>query len=412
MNPHKGISNPVYRRIRDDLCRRIRLGEWGLHSPIPKRTELAQYYGVARKTIEQAIAPLLKEGILQARRRSGTIVCKIPPPPPEEVILQQQRVKRENWYPPREMGARTVHVIGSINPLHLGYFLDHGEAPWLFAIMEGVRQEAEACGYRPHFINAMVPWSGEVDWLGALASLGDEKDCPLIIATPEAPLAAEQEVLSTLHRFHCPVVLIPPAELATGLPQLYTDHLHAGVESARHVHQQGCRRMIGVFPFLSEWEEQRLEGIREYTAAHRIAFEAIRRPEGCQDWDLSSQEGRDRYVRWVIDDKSGELDGDSAFICANDIIAVHLLAELRQVVDDARKLPLVTGFDDTWFGRKAGLTTFAHPLEEFGRYAVRTIHAILHGRPFSTRTAMPPRLIARESTQRLDPEEVPHDTRN
>lgn len=67
---------PLYARIRDDLRGRIERGEYAVGSVIPSELELADEYGVSRPTVRQAVQELADEGLLDKRRRRGTVVCQ------------------------------------------------------------------------------------------------------------------------------------------------------------------------------------------------------------------------------------------------------------------------------------------------------------------------------------------------
>ncbi len=65
---------PVYFQIALDLRRRLAAGEWANGQRIAAELHLAELYGVSRVTIRQALAELVKDGLLERRRGSGTYV--------------------------------------------------------------------------------------------------------------------------------------------------------------------------------------------------------------------------------------------------------------------------------------------------------------------------------------------------
>ena len=69
---------PAYYQIAVDIRNRILQQEWEVGSSIPAETELAAAYGVSRVTMRQAIAELVKDGILERKRGSGTFVNREP----------------------------------------------------------------------------------------------------------------------------------------------------------------------------------------------------------------------------------------------------------------------------------------------------------------------------------------------
>ncbi len=63
---------PVYYQIALDLRVRIGHGEWSSERRLPSEKELAREYQVSHMTMRQAIAELVKEGLVSRQRGSGT----------------------------------------------------------------------------------------------------------------------------------------------------------------------------------------------------------------------------------------------------------------------------------------------------------------------------------------------------
>jgi DNA-binding GntR family transcriptional regulator len=58
----------AYRRIADDLRRRIEAGELGPGDVLPSEATLVEQYGVARGTARQAFTDLNRAGFIEIRR--------------------------------------------------------------------------------------------------------------------------------------------------------------------------------------------------------------------------------------------------------------------------------------------------------------------------------------------------------
>ncbi len=71
---------PAYYQIAVDVRERIQRQEWTTGAQIPPESELAKLYGVSRVTMRQALAELVKDGILVRQRGSGTFVSQRPLP--------------------------------------------------------------------------------------------------------------------------------------------------------------------------------------------------------------------------------------------------------------------------------------------------------------------------------------------
>lgn len=65
---------PKYKVIEDDLLTKIKNGTYKPGTLIPKEMELMEIYSVSRPTVRQAIKVLVDKGLLEKRKRRGTIV--------------------------------------------------------------------------------------------------------------------------------------------------------------------------------------------------------------------------------------------------------------------------------------------------------------------------------------------------
>ncbi|QHJ01149.1 GntR family transcriptional regulator [Xylophilus rhododendri] len=69
---------PKYGVVANALRQRIDRGQWAAGTRVPSLHELAEEFGVARLTARQAVQLLVEEGLLDARRGSGTVVTGQP----------------------------------------------------------------------------------------------------------------------------------------------------------------------------------------------------------------------------------------------------------------------------------------------------------------------------------------------
>lgn len=75
----RSVPIAAYYQIATDIRRRIASGEWNQTMRLPAEATLAQEYGVSRMTMRQALAELVKDGIVTRRRGSGTFINERPP---------------------------------------------------------------------------------------------------------------------------------------------------------------------------------------------------------------------------------------------------------------------------------------------------------------------------------------------
>lgn len=76
----------IYLQIQKDLLQKIKTGVYPVGDTIPAETILAKEYQVSRPTVRQAISLLVEQGILERKRKRGTIVC---PPKIDQSFTQR-----------------------------------------------------------------------------------------------------------------------------------------------------------------------------------------------------------------------------------------------------------------------------------------------------------------------------------
>ena len=72
LNPQSPI--PLYHQLADILTGQIREGRYRPGDTIPSETGMAKEYGIGRPTVRQAMDTLVRKGLIERRRGSGTYV--------------------------------------------------------------------------------------------------------------------------------------------------------------------------------------------------------------------------------------------------------------------------------------------------------------------------------------------------
>lgn len=70
------MNEPLYVRISEDIRNKIKSGEIPYGSRLPAERQMAEDYGVDRKTLRKAIGLLSEEGILNCMQGKGTYIAK------------------------------------------------------------------------------------------------------------------------------------------------------------------------------------------------------------------------------------------------------------------------------------------------------------------------------------------------
>lgn len=67
---------PLHQQAEDQLRKLISDNHFRVGDAFPKETDLAKRWGISRNTLRQAIANLVRDGLLERKKRSGTTVRK------------------------------------------------------------------------------------------------------------------------------------------------------------------------------------------------------------------------------------------------------------------------------------------------------------------------------------------------
>lgn len=177
-----------------------------------------------------------------------------------------------------------------------------------------------------------------------------------------------------------------------------TDNLQAAERAVRHLYDLGHRK-IGHLngPSRNTFPNERLVGYR------KAMFEL--RLEVRDDWIVPGDYNMDSGTS-AAEHFAGLSERPTAIFCANDEMAIGLIANLRRHGIDCPRDISIMGFDDISVSKNyaPALTTMRQPREEIGRIATETLINILEG---NRNTAEPVRvvlqseLVIRESTTRL-----------
>lgn len=76
LNPASPL--PLYHQLADRLCQAITSGDWQPGDKLPSEQDLSKAYGIGRPTVRQATDILIRRGLAERRRGSGTFVKSSP----------------------------------------------------------------------------------------------------------------------------------------------------------------------------------------------------------------------------------------------------------------------------------------------------------------------------------------------
>lgn len=71
---------PKYQLIADELRIHIEAGKYSGKDTLPTEFAIAEEYQVSRQTVRQALAVLVRDGIIESARAPAAASCAAPPP--------------------------------------------------------------------------------------------------------------------------------------------------------------------------------------------------------------------------------------------------------------------------------------------------------------------------------------------
>lgn len=196
-------------------------------------------------------------------------------------------------------------------------------------------------------------------------------------------------VIERLHARRTPLVLLARPPIGD-VDSVAAENTSSAERLADHVIAQGARRLTFVGePEGSPDVAERWAGIGRAVEQAGGAELALRRTEGFGEV-TGAEVARAVLAEGVMPD---------AFLCANDELALGLMAEVRAAGVDVPGDLMVTGWDDVMAARYAGLTTVRQPMRELGAAAARLLDEQITGARTEPRhELLPTELVVRTST--------------
>ena len=90
--PELDGDGPLWLQIRRALAQPILDGRWPVGARVPGEAELTAHYGAARMTVNKALHSLAEDGLVERRRRRGTVVAELEEGIPSDVLARRPDV--------------------------------------------------------------------------------------------------------------------------------------------------------------------------------------------------------------------------------------------------------------------------------------------------------------------------------
>ncbi len=176
--------------------------------------------------------------------------------------------------------------------------------------------------------------------------------------------AVGDDVLERLARRGTPLVLLARPEIAAADSVKVENH-DSAVRLVTHLVERGARRL-------------RFVGDPAATSDVAERWDVVTATAGVES-DLLPVAGLDVDAGAAAADGVDPADLPDALVCANDELALGLMARLAERGVDVPGDVMVTGWDDVMAARFAGLTTVRQPMRELGSTAARLLDELIGG---------------------------------
>jgi len=355
---------PLYLRLKQDLSRKIRIGEYVTHQQLPTTLELMRIHGVSDGTVKRTMRELVQEGLVYTVNGQGSYVADLRQGKAAVPYRQADRPVIAIAY-----GRRPNEVIGNL---------------FYSAMLQGIEEELGKHGMGLELINLKnIPFQDMI----AARRRGAFSAVVLITALRQeevAELAASGPATLSLLVEYAPV---------DGLYCLVTDELAGARMAGQHLLDCACRTPGAiVVPQRSSYINLRWQGFRQALEERGVAYdEGLVEPA---DW---SMEGGYLAMRQLLQ-RRPEVDGVFAM---NDAMAIGAIGA---AFESGRSIPQdlkIIGYDDIEFARffRPSLSTMRVARDEIGRRAVSVLLQRLEqpGCEFHIER-IAPKLVVRAST--------------
>jgi GntR family transcriptional regulator, arabinose operon transcriptional repressor len=346
LKPTQSIdANTKLKRVYDLLHLQISSGQFKPGQRLPTEQELAGQLGYSATTVATAMRQLVREGVLQRRKRAGT-------------FLQSRSSPATSFF-----GAIIYHVMP--------YYPE----TVFSSISRQIAHELEADGYSllvhdPAYNTCETPPEVTTQFKRIARRLINHKVAGVFVLPQEIESEHQQslssEALARLQKAKIPVVLLDRDTCRYPQRSLYDivsiDNTRASYVITEHLLSLGRRRIDFVAPdnIYSSAARDRIEGYKQALMAHGI--DPASRTVHYVDMGLESVQ---KIMRSNAD----------ALVIINDGFAARIM---RSALSIGRRIPedlAFVGFDDLPQSERLAvpLTTIRQPVGDFGRQAVLTL---------------------------------------
>ena len=344
-----------------------------INSPLFSETELAETYNVSLATARKFYQRLLKTGVVGAEHRKG-------------YFLKDPTLFHSKWISPKETVIGITGYLDYKNPM-----APYNNISQILGVFEKMSNEY---GWRVQLFNTYPSRELTPELLSSIERDKEELSCLFHIpiakweSNPSSYFASFVRDIEKLHKFGIPMLTTDlPSELATCISY---DNRQIGTMAAEYLLGLGHRRIAHVTFSGYDWAEKRKRAYMETLAVHGVPVKETLMLDVIR-YDEKS------YCDCLMKLKDPRV---TAIFCANDEIALALMAAGEKVGWRLQGTVAVIGVDDDIESRQMGLSTIQKNHDAVGLAAFKAlVNHIDGGEPLPERILLKGTLLKRGSTE-------------
>lgn len=385
---------PDYKRIEKSLRDKITTGYWQAGMVLPSRRDLAQEYDVDVNTLQRAIVPLLKDGILRTNGNRGTFVAgnspTFVPPAVEAPAAPPRRAGRPLVEPP--VASATIGIVAAVEPEHF----------WTKSILHSIESNLASYSTPTRFFDLRAPDSqAHLSRIplkeAALALLSEGVDALIVVGIYDRPGLTE-EVQQLASFVNIPTIFLSWHDTRRPMFSVFYDSQFAGYQAAQHLVHCGYGSFAFLAPFTADWVEERIASSRLALQDAGLPGSALAVYPAARGGDPIANHFEEGYQAFHAAVDEGLMLHGAGVIAANDQTAHGIMKAARELGKTPGKDFGLIGFDDDQQSRSLGLSTVRPPLEALSSEAARLALQAIEGDRTASQVRMNSRLIVRSST--------------
>ena len=344
-----------------------------INSPLLSVTELAAVYNVSVATARKFYQRLQDTGVVGAEHRRG-------------YFLKDPTLFHSKWKSQKETIIGITGYIDYKNPLTPYNHISH-----ILGVLEKMSNEH---GWRVQLFNTYPSRELTPELLGAIGRDKEDLNCifhiPIVKSetNPSSNYASFARDIEKLHKFGIPMLTTDhPSELATCISY---DNRQIGTMATEYLIGLGHRRIAHVTFSGYDWAEKRKCAYMETLAVHGVPVKETLMLDVIR-YDEKS------YCDCLMKLKDPRV---TAIFCANDEIALALMAAGEKVGWRLQGTVAVIGVDDDVKSRQMDLSTIQKKTDEIGVAAFKAIvNYVDGGEPLPEKILLKGSLLKRGSTE-------------